>query len=476
MKIRTSLLGGAALGALAAVSLATAADAAPKHHKRHAPPPPPADAELKQDVADLKAEVAELKAHEAAADQARAQDQATIQAMQGQLADANQRAARAEAQVQTQIQTIPGVVATEVAKNKPKPGWWDNTSITGRMYYDLTNIDEKSSIGNPGLNLSGNGGHNPSGFHFDVKRFYVGIDHSFNSVYSANITTDVTYDSTVGATQIFIKKAYLQGKYNPAFIVRIGAADLPWVPFDEDVYGYRYVENTLIDRSKFGTSADWGVHVLGSLPLNGGAVIGYQVSAVNGAGFRKPGFTGGVNRSEGLDFEGRVNVNYKGFVAAIGGYDGKLGSDFSGAVTFHNAERFDALLAYGDKWGKIGGEYMWASNDTTGQIINKPSDTAEGWEIFGNVNLAPQWQIFGRYDRVKPSQDLHARLENTYYNVGIQYEPVKIVDFALVYKHDSIEHGAFSDQNFATLVPNGVAAVTVNGTYDEVGLFGQFRW
>ena len=31
----------------------------------------------------------------------------------------------------------------------------------------------------------------------------------------------------------------------------------------EGVYGYRYVENTLVDRIKFGNSADWGVHVLG---------------------------------------------------------------------------------------------------------------------------------------------------------------------------------------------------------------------
>ncbi len=472
MQIRTSLLGGAALGAVAALALASTADAATKHHRRHAPPaPPPEDAALKQDVADLKAEVAELKEHQAAQDQQHAQDQAQMQAMQGQLAEANQRAERAEAQVETQIKTIPGEVATEVAKNKPKPGWWDNTSISGRMYYDLTNIDEKSNIGNPGLSLAGNGGHNPTGFHFDVKRFYVGIDHSFNSIYSANITTDVLYDSGAGATQIYIKKAYLQAKFDPAFIIRVGSADLPWVPFDEDVYSYRYVENTLIDRTKFGASADWGVHVLGSLPLGGGATVGYQVSAINGAGYKKPGFIGGVNRSQGLDVEGRVNLNYKGFVAAIGGYEGKLGSDFNDNVTFHNAERFDALVAYSDKWFKLGGEYMWASNDTTGQIVNVKSDKAEGWEIFGNVNLTPQLQLFGRYDWVKPSQTLHAKLENTYYNFGIQYEPVKIVDFALLYKHDSIDHGAFGDQNFAT-----TGAGVAHGTYDEVGLFGQFRW
>ncbi len=46
--------------------------------------------------------------------------------------------------------------------------------------------------------------------------------------------------STTGASQLFIKKAYLQAKYDPAFTIRLGAADLPWVPFVEGIYGYRY--------------------------------------------------------------------------------------------------------------------------------------------------------------------------------------------------------------------------------------------
>ncbi len=36
------------------------------------------------------------------------------------------------------------------------------------------------------------------------------IDHKFNDTYSANLTTDATYDGTTGASQVFIKKAYLQ--------------------------------------------------------------------------------------------------------------------------------------------------------------------------------------------------------------------------------------------------------------------------
>ncbi|HEY1752742.1 MAG TPA: hypothetical protein VGG29_15905 [Caulobacteraceae bacterium] len=475
MTTRTSLLGGAALSALLALALAPAADAATHH--RHARAAAVHDDGVKSELEALKAQVASLetwKDQEAADKQ---QVQAQVQELQGQLANANQRAdqasqraSQAEQQVAAQIQTIPGEVSEAAAKAAPKPGWWSNTAISGRMYYDLTNIDNTSNAGNPGLSLGNNGGHSPNGVHFDIKRFYIGIDHKFSDVYSANITTDFLYDSGAGATQLYIKKAYLQAKLSDALIVRAGSADLPWIPFDEDAYGLRYVENTLIDRTKFGTSADWGVHALGTAPV-GPAKLGYALAVIDGAGYKKPGFIGETNRSDGLDVEGRVNVSYNGFVGAIGGYEGKLGADFNDVVTFHTATRFDALAAYSNKLFRVGGEYMWARADVNAAQITTPvADDSEGYEVFGNVNVAPQWMLFGRYDWVKPRETTQARLLNTYYNFGIQYEPLKIVDFALVYKHDQIDHGSFADQNFAT------SALNNHATYNEVGIWGQFRW
>src|ERR1700743_2591275 len=64
-------------------------------------------------------------------------------------------------------------------------GWWNDTSISGRIYFDATDIEQKS-----------NGVKTPdNGVNFDLKRFYIGIDHTFNKTFSANITTDATYDS-----------------------------------------------------------------------------------------------------------------------------------------------------------------------------------------------------------------------------------------------------------------------------------------
>jgi len=117
MTIRSSLLGGAALGALLALALAPAAEAKTKHHRHVAPAA--ADG-VKSEIDELKAEVQSLEAWKDQESAARAQTADQVSALQSQLSEANARAERAEEQVQAQIQTIPGQVDAEVARRHPK--------------------------------------------------------------------------------------------------------------------------------------------------------------------------------------------------------------------------------------------------------------------------------------------------------------------------------------------------------------------
>ena len=118
MTIRTSLLGGAALGALLALAIAPAAEAKPKHHYRHVAATA-ADG-VKSEIDELKAEVQSLEAWKDQETAARAQTADQVSALQSQLSDATARAQRAEEQVQAEVQTIPGAVDAEVAKTKGK--------------------------------------------------------------------------------------------------------------------------------------------------------------------------------------------------------------------------------------------------------------------------------------------------------------------------------------------------------------------
>ncbi len=186
------------------------------------------------------------------------------------------------------------------------------------------------------------------------------------------------------------------------FIVRAGGADTPWIPFVEDLYGYRYVEKELLDNNSFGTSADWGVHVLGNLMDNH---VGYALSVVNGNGY-KIASTGTANRTNAVDVEGRVNVTYDHFTVAVGGYDGKLGKDIAGTPTFHTAERFDVLGAYTDSRVRVGAEYMWARyfNDVL-QSNPAMTNSAEGVSAFASWFFTPKFSIFGRYDYLEAPRE-----------------------------------------------------------------------
>jgi hypothetical protein len=347
---------------------------------------------------------------------------------------------------------------TRILKLENNKGWWSNTSISGRMYFDFTNIDNQHNGVDDGAQ---------NGFSMDVKRFYVGIDHTFDSVYSANVTTDFQYSSAISSTELFIKKAYLQAKYDDAFTVRLGAADMPWIPFVEDLYGYRFVEQTLVDRTKFGTSSDWGAHVLGKM-FDG--MLNYQVSVVNGAGYKT------LRRTDSMDVEGRVNLNISDFTLGVGGYWGDLGAPHS-SVVFNDASRFNAIAAYHGNGIRLGVEYFMV-NDWT-HVTTAGTDKGSGWSVFGSYQFNDQWSVFGKYERATPydqysTQVAREDFENTYYNFGISYEPVKIVDFALVYKHDAGDNGSFADGNGT--IGGTAFAPGNNGDYDEIGLFGQLRW
>jgi len=446
MTTKMSLLAGAAVGVFLASGFAAQAQAKTVHHKARRGDAATAAARAKEaeEIEYLKAQVDSLTERLNNAEAAQRQ-------VQAQAAQAQATAQQAQAQLANEIQTIPTEVHAQVAAAvpKPRPSWADNTSVNGRMYFDVTDLVQKKD----GAKIA------PSGTGFDIKRFYVGIDHKFNDTWSANVTTDVAYVSAEGLTQVYIKKAYLQAKLSDALIIRAGSADLPWIPFVEDQYGYRFVENTLIDRTKFGASADWGLHALGTLP---GGIISYDVAVIDGQGYKNP------VRTKTMDIEGRVSAKLDDFTFALGGYTGKLGKDVQGgAPTPHTANRWDALAVYANKRFRLGAEYFAASNWNT--VTSAASDKSDGYSLFGSINFTPEVSAFARWDHVKPSKTLKSSETDNYYNLGLNWEPIKIVDLALVYKRDKVDNGLFSTSN-------GTIGGASQGTYDEVGVFGQFRW
>jgi hypothetical protein len=365
-----------------------------------------------QQLADLKAELAAL--------------QAKVTALQE----------RTDAQSSINVSTQQNIEALQQTPAKPASSWTDNTKVSGTMYADFTNLDATSN----GAKTAA------SGTGIDVKRFYLSIDHKFNDVWSANLTTDFNYVGNDGETQLFVKKAYVQGAFSPLATLRVGSANMAWIPFVEDWYGYRYVENTLVDRMKVGNSADWGLHLLGD---NG--TFNYQVSAVNGGGYKNP------SRSDHVDFEARVGLRpVNGLMFAVGAYDGDLGKDTATSPALHGARRYDVMAAWNRDGLRLGAE--WFKADNWKNVATPATDMASGYSLWGSYDFT-RASVFARYDNARPSKDLDPSLKDTYWNAGVAFPVTKGVKVAVAYKDEKLRNNT-----------------TIDVHSREIGAWAEVKW
>lgn len=354
--------------------------------------------------------------------------QAQIAALQAQVQqlqnDSQALQAQSDAQSEvniTQAQALEGAQKTQTSFDKLAKLVNDN-KIGGRMFFDLTNIDKTSN----GKDTAA------SGTGLDVKRFYLTVDHKFNDIWSANLTTDFQYSSAIGNTELFVKKAYVQGSFDPAFNLRVGAADMPWIPYVEKFYGMRYVENTLTDRLKYGNSSDWGLHGFGNLGNN----FNYAVSVVSGAGYKNP------TRSKGMDVEGRAAYTpNENFVVAVGGYSGKLGKETDIQSAENTYTRANAMVAYASSDFRVGGEYFQAKN--LNNVMTVATDKTSGWSVWGSVRVTDGGiNVFGRYDDTDVSKTLDPTLSDKYWNVGVEFPVMKNLKLSTVYKYTHLANAS----------------------------------
>jgi len=333
-----------------------------------------------------------------------------------------------------------------------KPSKYPETKIQGRFYGDVTSREIKNDDGSKS---------DDSGVGIDVKRFYFTVTHAINETWSAQFQSDIG-DVGTKRYDVFVKKAYLQGKLSDAITLRLGSADTPWIPFEEGQYGMRYFEQTQVDSLGFGTSASWGLHMLGKLA---GGKVDYQVSATNGRSYSDP------KRNATLDWEGRVSFKpIGGLVIGVGGYTGKLGKDTkTNSPAMHTAERLNALINYKtDRFG-IGGSYYEAKNWKN--VTTVETDKADGYSIWAHFMAKDDLKIFGRYDSGNPSKDLAPDKELTYYNVGIEKKFNKVLSASLAYKYADTKGGGISTGNGS--IGEGSE---LDGKYQEIGVWAVYNF
>ena len=362
-------------------------------------------------------------------------------------------------------ETAPVVAAPapEAAPAKPADEY-PKTKISGKVYGDLTHRTNLDNAGKDDKTKRAGG----NGTGFDVKRFYIGVSNAFDKIWSATFVADIGDQN--GKYDIFAKKAYIEAKPSDAAVFRLGSADLPWVPFVEDLYGYRYVENILIDRTKFGTSADWGAHFLGKV-----SILNYAFSAVNGGGYANPGRP----KSMDPDVEGRIGVEpIKGLNVAVGMYNGHLNA---AVPTNHHAGRGNAVVAYKSDRFRVGAEYFQAQNWSS--VAKKTEDKSSGFSAWASALIVEPVSLFARFDSLKVTPNTkvsNADITDRYVLGGVEYKFNKSMNVALAYKNEQVANGDNTKAKYGPLNTSngkiGSSKVKESGDSNEYGLWAQYAF
>lgn len=375
-----------------------------------------------------------------------------------------------------------------------------NTTIGALVYADVSDITQQQN----GTDVP------PTGVGFDIKRAYLIVNHTFNDVWSSNLTTDAQYISSTagtgytnsstsnsgGVTEIFIKLLYLQAKFNDAFVFRAGSYNDSWVSYEQNLYGYRFVEKISAERLGFANSADWGLYASGV--AGGSGFVNYSFGILDGGGYKNP------TRTREPDYEGQVGIKPLSWLnVGAGFYTGHLGQITETNVDYprNTATRWDALVAVYQGPLRVGGEYFEARNYKTASastgVLSGPGgvvvastatgtavhDVAKGYTAWASYAFLPQWSAFGRFDRAHLSEDFDPNLTDTYYNLGIDFKPIQAIDLALVFKHENVRDGSLSiagaDGNASYTIGGTAVAGTgakTSGQFNEVGIYTQYQF
>jgi hypothetical protein len=290
---------------------------------------------------------------------------------------------------------------------------------------------------------------------FAVDRFYLWVSYQIDDIWSAKIVTDVNNEQdNVPALKrkmnVFLKNAFVQGKFSPEAVVWIGLAGTPWIPYEEKLWGHRFVTNTYVDGYAYDDSADFGVGLKGKFA---DGMLEYNAAVINGGGYSKP------NKSDAIDFNGRLTVRPLTGLDISGGYrQGDRGTKTFGVASSTKSKLMQGLVSYGIDQARLTGGYIRNSKEIAAiKTVNK------GFDVYGWVKLTGNFGAFARYDNEKQTVTGNAvEQKMTRYIGGLDYIYNKIVRFSL----------AFDQQKKTN--ENNISGRTVKTT--KYGLYSQVNF
>lgn len=274
----------------------------------------------------------------------------------------------------------------------------------------------------------------------ELTRAYFGSFFDFDPHWRARLTLDGVRDSNDPLAdrefEVFVKHSWLEYKglaeegYFKNASVTFGLVDLPWVPWEEALWGYRFQGEVFVNREGYLTSTDLGIHFKNKLPEELGD---YGVMVHNGEGFRRA--EGSKHKS--ADF--RVTLTPFGKAVWLTGF-----AEYGQYAKDEPRIRYIAHLAWRTEEVVLAGEILRARDPAGRMAARQPSlaalsalddQWAEGWSLYGvlqgkTLGLPEQIAFIARYDWLNPSEEI-SRDSHYRYITGVSFRPIKNVTLLL---------------------------------------------
>ena len=297
-----------------------------------------------------------------------------------------------------------------------------------------------------------------------VDRAYFTAKYYFDKDWMMRITTDMVVDPKLKSknSNIFLKYAYVEGKLmGDAVVLRLGQSHTPWIDYEQGLWKHRYVSKVLVDTQGYDASSDLGVGLKGKVA---DGLVGYWVTATNGAGYSHP--TTKKTAGSTVDFDSRVSFYpIKGLTLDFGYRTGYKGTkSLIGGVAGSNTKstNYQIMASYGTHDYRIGANFINNVDKVDGATVNKAKE--DSMALWGWGKIGGGFGAFARYENTKDKLTANSLSpqKEVRYVAGLEYSPRKHVTFSL----------AYDDTKFTNL--KNVAGKTEKKT--QFGIYSQVKF
>jgi hypothetical protein len=261
---------------------------------------------------------------------------------------------------------------------------------------------------------------------FEVNRAYFGYDVDIDKNFSAAVKLDIGNptdfkdggDLVVGKRFAYCKNAYLQYIYEN-LKVQFGIADAFQFKVQEKAWGYRYILSSFQDVYKYGSSADIGLFA--SYKFTDWLNADY--SLINGEGY------GSVQMDDILKNTLGITVNpVKPLTLRLYADNYSISDSSQSTLATFAGVKFDKF--------NLGAEYNYQINNG----LRKGYDQS-GYSFYGTYVISNKFKVLGRYDHAESvllegaTNPWNIKKDGDFLIGGLEYSPIKSVNFALNYQH-----------------------------------------